>query len=1756
MPIPSSDSSLKELGKVFQSIMDVISSENAAIREQLATSSETIKSMEKTINLLIKEKESLSFKIEVLEKKVDSAIPDEKQKHDHQLISSIYHDLKETIKRVSQLEGKIDSDIPSQSLSVPKITLPEENHVKLSIPELSRKKDQHDKSDPVSMIPLVPNPNPEPTSPPVSPRLRSSKSKHVIPSKTPKDNGDREISDTVTHPPTIERFSPSPRGSSTSTKTFQSQMKQIVPIESHFPDIVTIIESLSPFPSASSFDNLNLHCLMALKTLHPHYKEKKESFQNIPQVGSLRMTDEVAIAQASEMMDIDIEASQCETFISRLHKCKTDAERWDLYFLVEACRCVRWILEIENDNQLYISLCEQVCGYKLLNSRKSVWMVEPSKQDIDRYCAQSFALLRKSMVNSIVATSARAFAPNTREFLFVLALLCLFKHHDTCKIVDSIEDKILSMHVKSERKVLKVNIEKAHSQYSIFRTAVSKNSPAMNSKRRKKEHSDREEEDEFSSSDEDGTSSSSANIQSLNNSISMVAFAKDNYLRHCMNWFGTILDHPIQSICDMIASMSVNKDFYLKRCREYSNPEPKLLFLWICLKGKGYFDSKSEFSLLSSHIRILLSSILDVNPSLDVLEGKNIRSLLKNDDNCSLIPVDVTSFDILESHSTCVTKPAPSTGKSSSSSSQKQSESSLFKSNPELWKWGGRQTLLIAGKNHEEMKAVKRHGSMVRWKCLHHVHPNTMLAPPFLLNMDYYNEELGVDVRCDVSHPMHSIFRNQLDILCSSHAQGELPDCQLLSTVTAIINARGVTPFLKYINEKEGMYTLRYVLEGDEKLVRVDDSVPLRGRDVGLFCKPKKVDASKIVSHDGKGPIVIRSSLHSPLSGHISGSSDSSEQPKDVYFSLLPIIEKSFARMYGSFNALENDTKEFISMISSLMGVEQLLRASKVFHNDTELKYTMKQALSLLTRSSGDIIAILGTNKYRTTHELSHNHAFRLISVHTDSRSKQIMACIRNPHGHTEFTGSYGPQDTAFWDSTRQIEYKYTPSDNNGIFWIRYSQILDYFESLNVLIVPTHSRWKHQWIHGRWMELGTGYMNSNTSNNVTLSNSLPHTFILHVNGTSKKEVSVVLKNERGSPEIRKWMDMRHRQDHAAHDSGEETISATCDDCCQSISSSDDSLKSTAMIEKMCVVDNCIEKAMQSSILSKLKSTKCEHSALRIRGFKLSRAPRGLNEAMKIALHGTHKSPLIVEPVELLTSGEKYLTGKEVSVYAELDPGIYCISLEAMAPYCSIFFSGHFLADKSIVIRSLFQGLVGKGYIFSGRWGKDSSDQTSLSRSVPVAIINRDLTRTAEVSTLLYSSQTYVGTSCMPIPALSPKFLSKTPDLESLPLHLHSVPDCEEKSEYTQESDNFIKFVSGSTNVTMTTIKPQLCAGVMPHLHSTPTVSGSFQPYFGMILTDYSDNIDVCFKPFASAAWKLRGSWNSSLSLKSIRLNPSIIPSVAVKFYPSKKVKTKNPFKISSPQVVSIALHPDETRGQFYCINVYEGSSPLSQSSHLLKSGVLYGGASAVMDIALPDEISDVTIAVLADKEGKTNEFDLSIRSNCHKFIIMPSQKILAVFGHPKLRSASSVNKGWLELLEKEGLSNVTIHEVSKAQTKPFQFDIKAERKLISEHDKVLFIFPFYWFTFPPLIHKWMEDVFGMGIPAIRGKDFQILVSVGVPASYYAKGGSSPFTCDEYFAFLQSMCSFSGMKYLPSTVSGNDLSAAQRNKILLDLVKGK
>ncbi|OXY83144.1 NAD(P)H-dependent oxidoreductase [Oceanimonas doudoroffii] len=143
--------------------------------------------------------------------------------------------------------------------------------------------------------------------------------------------------------------------------------------------------------------------------------------------------------------------------------------------------------------------------------------------------------------------------------------------------------------------------------------------------------------------------------------------------------------------------------------------------------------------------------------------------------------------------------------------------------------------------------------------------------------------------------------------------------------------------------------------------------------------------------------------------------------------------------------------------------------------------------------------------------------------------------------------------------------------------------------------------------------------------------------------------------------------------------------------------------------------------------------------------------------------------------------------------------------------------------------------------------------------------------------------------------------------------------------------------------------------------------------------------------------------------------------------------------------------------------------------------------------------------------------------------------VVVISGHPNLQQ-SNTNKLIIERLA-GSLDSVDVRCLDTLYP-DYQIDVAAEQQALLAADAIVLQFPFYWYSVPALLKKWIDDVlaydfaFGSKGDKLKGKALFLSLTVGGPAASYQPLGYNHFTIEQMLRPLQQTAYLAGMAYQP------------------------
>jgi glutathione-regulated potassium-efflux system ancillary protein KefG len=128
-------------------------------------------------------------------------------------------------------------------------------------------------------------------------------------------------------------------------------------------------------------------------------------------------------------------------------------------------------------------------------------------------------------------------------------------------------------------------------------------------------------------------------------------------------------------------------------------------------------------------------------------------------------------------------------------------------------------------------------------------------------------------------------------------------------------------------------------------------------------------------------------------------------------------------------------------------------------------------------------------------------------------------------------------------------------------------------------------------------------------------------------------------------------------------------------------------------------------------------------------------------------------------------------------------------------------------------------------------------------------------------------------------------------------------------------------------------------------------------------------------------------------------------------------------------------------------------------------------------------------------------------------------KVLILFAHP--RYEGSANNSLLVKYIPD-IPEITFHDLYEKYP-DFNIDIDHEKKLLADHQIIIWHHPLYWYSSPPLLKQWIDLVlefgwaYGPGGNALQGKLIFNAITSGGQRSAYSSEGHNRYSIQQLLA---------------------------------------
>lgn len=151
--------------------------------------------------------------------------------------------------------------------------------------------------------------------------------------------------------------------------------------------------------------------------------------------------------------------------------------------------------------------------------------------------------------------------------------------------------------------------------------------------------------------------------------------------------------------------------------------------------------------------------------------------------------------------------------------------------------------------------------------------------------------------------------------------------------------------------------------------------------------------------------------------------------------------------------------------------------------------------------------------------------------------------------------------------------------------------------------------------------------------------------------------------------------------------------------------------------------------------------------------------------------------------------------------------------------------------------------------------------------------------------------------------------------------------------------------------------------------------------------------------------------------------------------------------------------------------------------------------------------------------------------------LVPNHSTLVLVSHPSLAS-SKTHSAIVD--EFASIGGVTVRYIDDALGSASSFDTTAEHSVIEAHDKIVLQFPWYWYSTPAMMKKYLDEVLAPGWAfegryALEGKKLQLLITTGGAEVTYSADSDHGFTMDELVAPFKAIARFTKMVWLDPVI---------------------
>jgi glutathione-regulated potassium-efflux system ancillary protein KefF len=157
----------------------------------------------------------------------------------------------------------------------------------------------------------------------------------------------------------------------------------------------------------------------------------------------------------------------------------------------------------------------------------------------------------------------------------------------------------------------------------------------------------------------------------------------------------------------------------------------------------------------------------------------------------------------------------------------------------------------------------------------------------------------------------------------------------------------------------------------------------------------------------------------------------------------------------------------------------------------------------------------------------------------------------------------------------------------------------------------------------------------------------------------------------------------------------------------------------------------------------------------------------------------------------------------------------------------------------------------------------------------------------------------------------------------------------------------------------------------------------------------------------------------------------------------------------------------------------------------------------------------------------------------------PGPDVLVITAHPQMEQ-SRINRRLMRVAQRlpndgGGPAPTLVVRDLYSLYPDYLIDSAAEQALLVSAKLVVWQHPIHWYSMPPLMKLWLDEVlafgwaYGPGGTALRGKDLWLVATTGGPQESYQPDSYNRYTFDAFLPPYEQAATLCGMRFLPPLV---------------------